>query len=123
MIESGVRLYMVAFSVVGILIELEITTAARSSSLCQFWEYRGLGFIFIGLLHAYTYLDEELSNSTVLLLLNITSYGVLFSGLVYIILGLLNLKRIRDEKMARYVQLISFMEVMPDYLRLIILLA
>lgn len=109
-IESGVRLYMITFSVVGVLIELEITAAARSSSLCQFWEFRGFGFIFIGILHAYTYLDEELNNSTSIFL-NVTSYGVIFSGVVYILLGLFNLKRIRDEKMARYIQLISFMEV------------
>lgn len=110
-IETGVRLYLAVFSAIAILIELEITPAARSSSLCQTWEYRGLGFVFLGLLHAYTYLDEDFEIPIVLRLLNLTAYSLITSGVGYIILGLAKTKRIRDEKMARYIQLISFMEV------------
>jgi hypothetical protein len=110
-IETGVRLYLVVFSVIAILIELEITSAARSSSLCQTWEYRGLGFVFLGLLHAYTYLDEDFEIPTVLFLLNVTAYSLIASGVGYVVLGLAKTKRIRDEKMARYIQLISYMEV------------
>jgi hypothetical protein len=115
-IETGVRLYLVVFCVIAVLIELEITSAARSSSLCQSWEYRGLGFVFLGLLHAYTYLDEDFDSPIILRLLDGTAYSLIASGLVYVALGLANAKRIRDEKMARYIQLITFMEVSPHLL-------
>jgi hypothetical protein len=122
-IEIGIRFYLAAFAIISILIEFEFTTAARDSNLCQSWEYRGLGYIFLGLLHAYTSLtkissqeenEEEASveNSLIFQLISkFLSVSLMIIGALYITLGLLNMKRIRDEKMARYIQLISFMEV------------
>jgi hypothetical protein len=118
------------FAIISILIELELTTAARESNLCQSWEYRGFGYIFLGLLHASTAMttkcqgaedrdEEEEEENTVAvessltfqLLTKFISLSLMIIGVLYILLGLLNMKRVRDEKMARYVQLISYLEV------------
>lgn len=110
-LETGVRLYLVAFSILGILIELEITAIIRTANLCQAWEYRGFFFTFIGLFHVYTNKDDQFDNENIVLCLQLVGYFMMLCGIIYLLLGFLHFKKIRDEKMARYVQLISVLEV------------
>lgn len=111
LVRAGLQLYIVIFSVIIILNEMEWTALVRNSLVSYSWIARGLFYIFIGLI----LLDQQLGYRTGSQFVGLCSvlfgHSLVFSGLIYLIMGLLCLKRMRDDRMARYVQLLSYMEV------------
>lgn len=103
------RLYLIAFNILAFFCEMEWTEAVRTTSLLQSWELRGLFYAFIGL-----FLIREFG-AVFLFRLNVAVYIVgclmTFCGVVYTIMGMLCLKRVRNERTIRYIQLLSQYEV------------
>ncbi len=110
MVDVGIRLFICLFCILAVLVELELTSTVRGSMMCQSWPLRGIFYIFVGLLQAFVH-EDGWADTTLVGIVITTSYGFLFGGVIYVFMGLLQVKRIHDEKMARYIQLISFMEV------------
>jgi len=99
------QIYSILFSASIICIELEWTRIVYAIST---WEVRGLFYLFNGIL---TY-QEGLTNSLRLDFLIIASaWSLVFFGLVYIVMGLACLKKIRDNRMATYIKLLSHQEI------------
>jgi hypothetical protein len=104
-----IQLYDVVLCIAVVLVEMEWTDAIHNLSLLQSWFIRGLCYCFVGLIiyqelggfnpyHQNTYLQLP---SALLIVL----------GIIYSLMGLLCLKKVRDSKMARYIQLLSHFEV------------
>jgi hypothetical protein len=104
-----IRIYGILLCIGVILAEFELTEVVRTFIVIQNWISRGLLYIFVGLLannHEETTLDE---NS--LSYVNLSSLSLIFLGLVYMIMGGFCMKKIRDDKMAKYIQLLSHTEI------------
>jgi ABC-type lipoprotein release transport system permease subunit len=91
------------------LAELEWTESVRSFQLVQNWISRGLIYVFVGLLALDN--DEEDLNYSISEYIFIASLALIALGITYSFLGLLCCKRFKDEKMAKYIQLLSHLEV------------
>jgi hypothetical protein len=88
---------------------MEWTESIRTFQLIQNWISRGLIYVFVGLL--------ALDNNGEILDYSVSDYvffapvSLIVFGVTYSILGLLCCKRFKDEKMAKYIQLLSHLEV------------
>lgn len=131
-VEMIYRLFGLVFTAIGVLCEMEWTETIRSTSLLQFWTSRGMFYVFISLftVREYGVLTYQWSDMRFVL---DTIAGILFAvGSAYITMvsskycflysyralsrcwwlqGLFCMKKIRDEKMARYVRMLSGFEV------------
>jgi hypothetical protein len=100
------QLYAIVLSIAIAFTELEWTETLRTFILLQNWVTRGLAYIFVGLMAI-----EKHTNSVFKSTLFWLGIGLIAFGGIYAFMGLLCLKRIRDQKMARYIQLLSNYEV------------
>ena len=104
-----VRLYGVVLCVGVVLAEFELTEVVRTFIIVQNWITRGLAYIFVGLL-AYDH-DETTLDSSSLAYVNVTSLGLIGIGGLYMVMGVACMKKLRDDKMAKYIQLLSHTEI------------
>mmetsp|Transcript_9566 Transcript_9566/g.14401 ORF Transcript_9566/g.14401 Transcript_9566/m.14401 type:complete len:190 (+) Transcript_9566:183-752(+) len=108
--EFGLKIYCCCFTIIVILIEMEWTSTARQSIICQSWIWRGLFYAFIGFLENSMHAGDD-KTLPVEWALFVAATLMIVYGFIYAVMGLLNLKRLRDERMARYIQLLAYIEV------------
>lgn len=120
-----------------IMIEMEWSEAIRTLSILQSWGIRGLCYVFVGLLIFQEFGGFSplpctsryplLRVSCVLLVILGLTYSIMVRTLIishwwlkqrlliqnwkFFFQGILSLKKVRDTKMARYIQLLSHFEV------------
>lgn len=126
-----IEVYMILFAIVVILTELELGSQIRKTLMFHSWVFRGLYYIFYGVVEYY--IHEEDSTSLTAIVVERAGLVMGIVGGIYLLMGLLYLKKIRectnisltislnsqcnvfvcpgDDKIARYVQLLSFSEV------------
>jgi hypothetical protein len=96
--RAGVHMYMIFFSAVIVMVELELSALVRNSIVSYSWIGRGFFYLFIGLLVLDQHVGHHLESQLVKLCCNILGNTLAISGLLYLIMGLLCLKRARDER-------------------------
>ena len=106
-----VRMYGIVLCGVAILAELEITEAIRSSAMLQNWVARGIFYIFLGLLALNNSNYNENLDSSAQTYVTAASLSLVTMGCIYSFMGLLCLKRLKDDRMAKYIQLLSHREI------------
>lgn len=109
-VSSLIRLYGVCLAAAIVAVEAEIAASdeMRNFFVFQSWFYRGMFYIFVGLLFI---IEHSTINEALILFVNVSAICLIASGLVYVTMGLLCLKPIKDRKMARYIQLLSQAEI------------
>ena len=112
-IHAIVQLYALTLCIVITFVEMEWTESIRSLTILQSWTVRGLSYIFVALLvfQEMGSLSAKTLTERNLRLVQGPPIGLFFFGLLYTCMGILCLKRLRDSKMARYIQLLSHLEV------------
>ena len=111
LVETSVRIYGIVLCIGVIFTELEMTEVARSFILLQNWIFRGVCYAFVGLLAMnYSNVNENLDISSQLYV-TVSSLSLVTMGTIYSCMGVLCLKRIRDDKMAKYIRLLSHLEI------------
>lgn len=112
-VHGVVQLYGIALCIIVTFVEMEWSESIRSLTILQSWTVRGLAYTFVALL-----IFQETGSVSATLLstrhlecVQWPSLLLLFFGLLYFLMGILCLKRVRDTKMARYIQLLSHIEV------------
>jgi hypothetical protein len=108
-----IQLYDVVLCIAVVVIEMEWTDAIHKLSLLQSWFIRGLCYCFVGLI-IYQELGDFNPQSLAIhhrTYLQLPSALLIVLGIIYSLMGLLCLKKVRDSKMARYIQLLSHFEV------------
>jgi len=106
----AIRCYGVVLSAGVVFGEME-WNPIREFVLVQNWFSRGLAYIFVGLLALEETDEKGLSNATAEMFVSFAALGLVVLGMLYSLMGICCLKRIRDQKMARYIQLLSHAEV------------
>mmetsp|Transcript_434 Transcript_434/g.764 ORF Transcript_434/g.764 Transcript_434/m.764 type:complete len:189 (-) Transcript_434:1602-2168(-) len=108
------RLYGLTLMVVAILSELEWFEAIRQSSILQNWTSRGIFLTFLGLFVFVEYSKLTLGRFKFVTMVAVVSLVIVLCGCVYTGMGLMNLKRLKNEKTVRYIQLLSQYEVRTE---------
>jgi len=113
LVHDVVLLYGLVLCVVIAFVELEWTQAIRSLTVLQSWTVRGLVYVFVALV---VFQEMGSFSATMLVARNLRivqlpSVALFGFGVLYALMGVLCLKRVRDSKMARYIQLLSHLEV------------
>lgn len=103
--------YGLVFPIAVFLTEMEWTETIRSSILLQSWTSRGLFYIFIGLFTYETHKEFYSGTKKMRNALFVVSCIMMTFGLVYSFMGLIYLKKIRDQKLAHYIGLVSNFEM------------
>ena len=104
-----IRLYGILLCIGVILCELELTEVVRTFIVLQNWISRGFAYIFVAMLalnHGTLNLD-----STTMKYVEFSTSSLICLGSLYIFMGIFCLKKLRDDKMARYIQLLSHLEI------------
>jgi hypothetical protein len=110
--DTLLQMYNPVIAFIAIFIEAELTDTIRSIDLLQSWTLRVLTYIFIGLLTKVQCKYSSWSISRTCLFLNNTVSGnLMILGVIYTCLGLLQVRKIKDEKMATYIRLLSLHEM------------
>jgi hypothetical protein len=104
-----IRLYGILLGLGVILAEFETTEVVRTFMVIQNWITRGLFYIFVGLL-AYDHEDISLDASSSAYV-SFSSLSLVFIGILYMVMGVACMKSLRDDKMAKYIQLLSHTEI------------
>jgi hypothetical protein len=141
--ELVYRLYGLTFGCIGLMCEMEWTETIRTTSLLQYWTTRGLFYIFIALFTLQQYAEIPLSIRLLDVDIIVLILGTILAcvGLLYCIMvsvnwyriltnaylsclclsqGLFCLKKIRDQKMARYLRILSGFEVCCSYIYVVV---
>lgn len=98
LIRAGIRLYVIIFSIIIILNEMEVSSLVRNSIISYSWIGRGLFYFFIGLIVLDQHVGHHIDSQVFRLSFGIFGHALLCSGVCYLVMGLLCLKRTRDER-------------------------
>jgi hypothetical protein len=110
-------MYIVVFSLAVILTELDWTAPIRNSILSQSWTFRGLFYIFIGLLEFVLHIDiHDWRGQLIPFSVVVSASFMTLVGAIYSFMGIICLKKTKDERMARYIQLMSYLQVKMIYI-------
>lgn len=112
------RLYGLIFACIGFMCEMEWTETIRTTSLLQYWTTRGLFYAFVALFTVREYGEVRLPllrylDGQLLVLSLGSALGMV--GVLYSAMGLFCLKKIRDQKMARYMRMLSGIQTTSSY--------
>jgi len=117
------RVFNLSFSLISLCCELEWTEFIRTSTILQYWISRGCFYLYIGII---VYKEKEslivvgigsVSSASSIFLDQCmlgSSIAMGFFGIVYIIMGMCCFKQVRDQKMVRYMQILSAFEEQHD---------
>lgn len=110
LLQACLRVYMILFTVVFILAEVEVPYIAKNVSSLQNWVLRGLMYSFIGLIGAEEArsvveykavkgkLKTGMNTKMVSVFIEASSWAMVVVGLIYLLMGILRLKRIKDNR-------------------------
>ena len=107
--DAFIRVYGIVLATGVIMCEFELTETIRTFTILQNWMTRGLSYIFVGLL-AYNHTEESLHSNTAAYV-KFSSLSLIILGSIYSMMGLFCMKRLKDDRMAKYVQLLSHLEI------------
>lgn len=111
-VQFLIRCYIIVFSVTVLLTEMDWTAAVRNSVVSISWTFRGFFYMFIGLLELA--LDNDVDDWKVEVIpfsIILSGSSMLIVGVLYLLMGVCCLKKTRDDRMARYIQLMSYLQV------------
>ena len=110
LLEACLRLYMILFTAVFILCELEISYMVGHLSSMQNWIVRGIMYSFLGFIgeseaksilqlravrgQIRTSLDTKIAS----LFITISAWAMVLAGAIYFIMGICRLKNVRDRR-------------------------
>lgn len=97
-VRAAIRIYVVLFSFIVILNELEWSALVRNSIISYSWIARGMFYSFIGFIVLDQHVGHQLESQIFRLCFSVCGDTLVVSGAVYILMGLLCLKRARDER-------------------------
>mmetsp|Transcript_9002 Transcript_9002/g.19636 ORF Transcript_9002/g.19636 Transcript_9002/m.19636 type:complete len:180 (+) Transcript_9002:109-648(+) len=109
--EFLLRLYGLSLMLLAILCELEWFEVVRQSSILQNWTSRGVFQTFLGLFSFVEYGEVQLPGVRVKGVVGGAAVALMLCGTTYTCLGCMNLKQLRNQKTARYIQLLSQYEL------------
>ncbi|CAN0096446.1 unnamed protein product [Heterosigma akashiwo] len=130
--EMILRGYCFVFCLGIVLFEMEWTKPIRDMILCHNWVLRGVMYVFVGLLGLEEETEEvavsdakssdEASetperNVVATAVVELTAYIIIGVGLLYILMGVFCLKRLRDERLSKHRKLMAWAEVEESRLR------
>ena len=104
-----IRIYGIILAVGVILCEFELTETIRTFIILQNWITKGLSYIFVGLL-AYNHTKTRLDNDSEEYV-KFSSLSMIILGSIYSMMGVFCMKKLKDDRMAKYVQLLSHLEI------------
>ena len=104
-----IRVYGIVLAMGVTMCEFELTETIRTFMILQNWMTRGLSYIFVGLL-AYNHTEISLHSSAAAYV-KFSSLSLIILGSIYSMMGLFCMKRLKDDRMAKYVQLLSHLEI------------
>lgn len=107
--SACIRVYGIVLAMGVIMCEFEVTETIRTFIILQNWITRGLSYIFVGLL-AYNHTETILDRSSTSYV-NFSSLSLILLGSVYSMMGIFCMKKLKDDRMAKYVQLLSHLEI------------
>jgi hypothetical protein len=96
--RAGIRIYVIFFCVIIILNELEWSALVRNSIISYSWIGRGLFYFFIGLVVLDQHVGHRLESQLFRLCFSVLGNTLAVSGVCYLLMGLMCLKRARDER-------------------------
>mmetsp|Transcript_28929 Transcript_28929/g.41250 ORF Transcript_28929/g.41250 Transcript_28929/m.41250 type:complete len:203 (+) Transcript_28929:3-611(+) len=106
------QLYCIGFNCIAFLCEMELTEGIRNIQVLQSWTVRGIFYIFVSFFTLQeTNSTEYVKGDFINWFSRRAACSILLCGTVYIILGMLCLKKVRDRKMAKYIQLLAQYEI------------
>ena len=107
--DAFIRVYGIVLATGVIMCEFELTETIRTFMILQNWMTRGLSYIFVGLL-AYNHTEISLHSSAAAYV-KFSSLSLIILGSIYSMMGLFCMKKLKDDRMAKYVQLLSHLEI------------
>lgn len=108
LVRAGIRLYVIFFSIIVILNELEVSALVRNSIISYSWIARGLLYCFIGLIVLDQHVGHHLDSQVFRLCFGVFGHTLFVAGVCYFLMGLMCLKRTRDERWALHCCVVLF---------------
>ena len=109
--DQVLRVYIFLLSVMFILSEFRVKRFFKLVPSLESWVYRGFLYSFVGLIavqQSYASLTleyheiEGIPQKAMFLTLKVSAYGMFFLGILYMLMGILCLKRLREHLLERY---------------------
>jgi len=109
-LQGCLRVYMILFTLVFVLSEIEVRYVAENVTSLQNWVLRGVMYSFIGLIGAeesrsvveYRSVNGKLraglNTKVISIFIEISSWAMVGAGLLYFLMGIFRLKRIKDKR-------------------------
>lgn len=107
-LEGLLRIYIIVFTIVFCLAEMEISYVVNHLASMQNWIVRGLMYSFLGLIgenearsvmeyravkgHLRTSIDSKMAS----IFITVSSWAMVVAGIIYFIMGICMMKKLRD---------------------------
>ncbi|CAM9360624.1 unnamed protein product [Choristocarpus tenellus] len=111
-VAIAIRCYNVLFCFAIIFAELEWTQTVRELSILHSWMPRGTIYSFVGLLTLEEENEKGLDEGSASMYVTVIGWIMVAIGVLYFLMGLCCVKRLRDKRLDRYKKLLAHAEML-----------